>query len=131
MVFGAKSKKQNRTPPVLQSPTAHGAVSLTPPADLNSSIAGTVGTREVQQGEGDSGGGVGRGLHCTAVNSSSFPFGAPPAFLISTTSGHKPANVCKIRPPQRSCCYLGITDALLTLSSYLSMSFVTKLTCRN
>lgn len=97
IVFGAKSKKKkNRTPPVPQSPITHGAVSLTPPADLNSRVAGTVGTREVGQREGDSGGGVGTGLHCSAVNSSSDPSGAPPVSLMSTAPGRKPANVCKI-----------------------------------
>lgn len=68
MVFGAKSKNKMELPlsTVPQSPIPHGAVFLTPPAGLNSSVAGTDGTRTVQGREGDNdGGGIGRGVFTT------------------------------------------------------------------
>lgn len=133
LVPRAKTKWDSPSPPVTNRSWSSFTDSSCWPEFQRSRYRWDTGVRPR---EGDSDGGVGRGLHCTAVNSNPAPSGAPPVSLISTTSGCKPANVRKKKqPPQCSCCQWGITGALLILSPYLSMSaiflstFVTKLTC--
>lgn len=78
-----RPKPKCDSPCPLQSPITHGAIFLTPPADLNSSVAGTDGTRMVRGERGGQwwwtgweGVGIG-GLCCTAVNCGSIPSWGP------------------------------------------------------